>query len=416
MSENQIHQNAVSVYGQEGLDDFPVLKAFQQYIDAEQIKSRKRMVMLSIFFAVLLTVVIAIFLLVLKDVSSKNQALNDRLIELVSKERDRQPVVVQQPAPAPVQQPANDAALKAMTETLVTLQKQLVEQQQQAKRAPEPPPSAAVPEKPTREQMTIQQKIDSDTEKLKKVQALLKAEKEKIAAEKERLHQQEIEYHRRRLYPDYYEKLDREAATEKREAERPARTKAPAAKKPSAPKPVPVKTPPAKELIDLDDDYDELDDNVLDSISVDVDQFAPQPQKPAVQPKPVIQPKPTTQLKPVVTQPKPIEPPKVVEQQPKVVEPPKPVEPPKVVEKTKTVEQPKPLEQPKVVEQPKPVEPTQTVDQPKPEAVQPTAVPEPVKKPTDTEPVAEPTESKPADLSIPVEINGAESDWLIPTT
>ena len=51
MSENQINQNAVSVYGQEGLDDFPVLKAFQQYIDAEQIKSRKRMVMLSIFFA-----------------------------------------------------------------------------------------------------------------------------------------------------------------------------------------------------------------------------------------------------------------------------------------------------------------------------------------------------------------------------
>ena len=37
--------NAVSVYGQtDGLDDFPVLKAFQQYIDSEQAKARKRMV------------------------------------------------------------------------------------------------------------------------------------------------------------------------------------------------------------------------------------------------------------------------------------------------------------------------------------------------------------------------------------
>ena len=28
-------QNAVSVYSQDAMDDFPVLKAFQQYIDAE---------------------------------------------------------------------------------------------------------------------------------------------------------------------------------------------------------------------------------------------------------------------------------------------------------------------------------------------------------------------------------------------
>ena len=36
MNENPAANNAVSIYGQEGLDDFPVLKAFQQYIDAEQ--------------------------------------------------------------------------------------------------------------------------------------------------------------------------------------------------------------------------------------------------------------------------------------------------------------------------------------------------------------------------------------------
>ena len=51
MNENPAASNAISIYGQEGLDDFPVLKAFQQYIDAEQSKSRKRMIMLCVFSA-----------------------------------------------------------------------------------------------------------------------------------------------------------------------------------------------------------------------------------------------------------------------------------------------------------------------------------------------------------------------------
>ena len=43
MSEN----TAVSVYDAgNAMDDFPVLKAFQQYIDAEQAKAQKRMLFL----------------------------------------------------------------------------------------------------------------------------------------------------------------------------------------------------------------------------------------------------------------------------------------------------------------------------------------------------------------------------------
>ena len=34
------------------MDDFPVLKAFQQYIDAEQAKARKRMAIMGIFATV----------------------------------------------------------------------------------------------------------------------------------------------------------------------------------------------------------------------------------------------------------------------------------------------------------------------------------------------------------------------------
>ena len=56
-----IPPNAVSVYGQtaDAMDEFPVLKAFQQYIDAEQAKARKRLISLGIFFAILTGAVIA---------------------------------------------------------------------------------------------------------------------------------------------------------------------------------------------------------------------------------------------------------------------------------------------------------------------------------------------------------------------
>ena len=239
MNENPTANNAISIYGQEGLDDFPVLKAFQQYIDAEQSKSRKRMIMLCVFFGFLMSVMIVVFLFMLRDATARNQALNDRFVNLLM-ERDRQPVVVQ--PPAPVQNSANDAAIKAMTDTLAALQKQMSDQQarmieQQAKieenrakmaeeqlkavaAAAAKAQDAAATQKaaePSREQRALQKQIDEDTAKLVKARALLKAEKEKIEAEKEKLRREEVERQRRRLYPEYYEKKD---AEEKAAAER----------------------------------------------------------------------------------------------------------------------------------------------------------------------------------------------------
>jgi len=243
MNDNPTANNAVSIYGQEGLDDFPVLKAFQQYIDAEQSKSRKRMIMLCVFFGFLMSVMIVVFLFMLRDASARNQSLNDKLVEYVMKERERQPVVVQ--PTAPVQNAANDAAIKAMTDTLVALQKQMADQQakmieQQAKleesrakmaeeqlkavaaAAAKAQESATVQKAagPTREQLALQKQIDEDTAKLVKARALLKAEKDKIAAEKEKLRREEVERQRRRLYPEYYEKKDAEgkAAAEKKQS------------------------------------------------------------------------------------------------------------------------------------------------------------------------------------------------------
>ena len=54
--------NAVSLFGQGGgPNDFPVLKAFQEYIDAEQAKARKRMLGLCVFFILLLVVIVVTF-------------------------------------------------------------------------------------------------------------------------------------------------------------------------------------------------------------------------------------------------------------------------------------------------------------------------------------------------------------------
>ena len=61
-------RNAVSVYTQDAMDDFPVLKAFQQYIDAEQAKARKRLLSLGIFFGILTGAIIAVFVVMLLTV------------------------------------------------------------------------------------------------------------------------------------------------------------------------------------------------------------------------------------------------------------------------------------------------------------------------------------------------------------
>ena len=72
---------AVSIYGQDAMDDFPVLRAFQKYIDAEQSKAHKRMTTLCLFFALVLTLVVAVFVVLLVSVGKRDNALNDQLMQ-----------------------------------------------------------------------------------------------------------------------------------------------------------------------------------------------------------------------------------------------------------------------------------------------------------------------------------------------
>lgn len=195
----EIPENAVSIYGQsDAMDDFPVLKAFQQYIDSEQAKARKRMLMLCVFFGALMVIVIAVFLVLLMNVSTRNQTLNDRLVEYAMKERERMasPIVVQP------QQQQDNAAILALTAKIEEMQKKLAEsraQEDEARRQAEL--EAAKPKGPTPEELEI-----------KRLNALLAAEKEKQAAEKarwdaekERQRQIELEEYRRKHYPELYE-------------------------------------------------------------------------------------------------------------------------------------------------------------------------------------------------------------------
>ena len=200
--------NAVSIFGQAGTsDEFPVLKAFQQYIDAEQAKARKRMLGLSVFFIVLLVLVVGMFTIILTmmlqrnqeqadRLMQRNQEQADRLLELALRERQTPQAPV---APVVVNQGHQDT-LKPVLEQLANLASAIKEKNQ--------PPQQVAPQPvatPTDAQAEIQRKLDAELQKLAEARAKLKADQEQARKD-------EIERQRRRLYPEYYAAQDRAAA------------------------------------------------------------------------------------------------------------------------------------------------------------------------------------------------------------
>ena len=195
-------QSVVSLYGQtDAMDDFPVLKAFQQYIDAEQNKARKRMIMLCVFFGFLMAIVVAVFVAMLQSVNLRNQTLNDRLVEFAMKDRDRgsSPVVVQS---APAQ---DNSALIALSSRVEALQKQLLEKSEAEKHIKIEPPTPTVSAADLEREKKLQEQKDA----LERARLKLKIEQDKLAEEKERLRKEEVERNRRRIYADYYERQER---------------------------------------------------------------------------------------------------------------------------------------------------------------------------------------------------------------
>lgn len=109
---------------------FPVLKAFQDYLEAERTQARKRVVQLSVFFAVLMCVVVTGFLsagiFMLRNMSSMQNKLLD--VALANKTSPAPaPAPAQAPAPAPVAQtsPALEESMKQMSRATTELQSSL---------------------------------------------------------------------------------------------------------------------------------------------------------------------------------------------------------------------------------------------------------------------------------------------------
>ena len=211
--------NAVSLFGQSGgPNDFPVLKAFQEYIDAEQAKARKRMLGLCVFFILLLVVVVITFTVLITSVLNRNQSLSDRLLDIALREKmPAQPVVnVQSPAPAPVVQPvvqpvvhqtSQEETLKPVLEKFDKLAEALAKVQQQSVPIAQPAPVVVT----TSPSSVVQPSSESAEilrlrEELRREKEERKAEKE--AREKEEKRKAEVEAHRRRLYPEYYAQQD----------------------------------------------------------------------------------------------------------------------------------------------------------------------------------------------------------------
>ena len=234
-AENQT--TAVSIFGEAGASgDFPVLKAFQQYIDAEQAKARKRMVWLTAFFVTLLIVIVVVFSVImsaiisrdqqnLSAIAERNQELSNKLLDIALKNREQppQPVVQQpqpdtmkpvlekleslatamaRPQPQPVQQPQD--TMKPVLEKLESIATAMAR--------PQPVQAAQPVVQPPQQQMPTQAELLESLrlqEDMKRLQAELKAEQERqLKAEQERKRQEEVERHRRRLYPEYYAKED----------------------------------------------------------------------------------------------------------------------------------------------------------------------------------------------------------------
>ena len=252
--------NAVSLFGQSGgVNDFPVLKAFQEYIDAEQAKARKRMLGLSVFFILLLIVVVITFTLVITSVIGRNQQLSDRLLDIALREKTAtQPVVnVQSPAPT-----VESAELVRLREELRREKEEI--KAEQAKRdevrfnklldaisKPQQQPVAApTPVVVTTSPSSVLQPAAAETAELARLREELRREKEERQAEqakaKEEKRKTEIEAHRRRLYPEYYAQEDArraaaEAAAEPVRPVEPPRRAAPPLPKPN---PAPSAAPP----------------------------------------------------------------------------------------------------------------------------------------------------------------------------
>lgn len=200
-----IPPHAVSVYGSnDAMDEFPVLKAFQQYIDSEHTKARKRLLTMAIFFGTFILVVVAIFVVMLFNANTLNQQLNDRLVEFAMKERNA--AATASTAPVVAQPPQDDAKILALTSQLEEMNQKIAEAQARADKAVAEADAKVKAAAEAAEAAQAEKDKEASAEKLEiqKLKAQLAEEQKKVAEEKARQREAELEEYRRKHYPELY--------------------------------------------------------------------------------------------------------------------------------------------------------------------------------------------------------------------
>lgn len=305
---------AVSVYGQQSaLDDFPVLKAFQTYLNAEQAKAHKRLMTVSLVFTALTLTVTGVFLYIIahlmngepandaamKALSESNAALQKQVLDQTVKMNNQLMEKISEQARSAASE--GDAELLKRNMELETRLKTLeiearLKAERDAEEAARPKPTMSDAEKVAKERELAQRETDQRA----RAEKLLELQK-RLQAENERLKQMQKRLQRQSLYPEYFDENGVEHSTPVRQTARPAAaTVAPAAvpARQSAPKaasrtaskpapravapadprpqPAPADTLDASGGFDDTDDVDDLDDILPpldedgDSVSIDM--------------------------------------------------------------------------------------------------------------------------------------------------
>ncbi len=275
----EIPPNAVSVYGRnaDALDDFPVLKAFQQYIDAEQAKAHKRLMSVCVFFTILILTVIGVFMFIImnislgsrqnapvadatiKALSDSNAALQGQVLEQARKMNEQ---LMNQLA-ARDGRPAADAELQRQNfELQAKLNAIEIERRLRAEQ------EAALAKRSAGELTQAAEGAGADPAKARSLKAAeasqksrearLKERAAQLEAEEKRLREQEIKMHRRRLYPEFFDEDGNEFSTPVARQARPA-VRQPAVAPVVAPVATPVVEPAVQPVAELPDEDDDLD-------------------------------------------------------------------------------------------------------------------------------------------------------------
>jgi hypothetical protein len=151
-------ENAFALAFPKGDESFPVLKAFQEFLDAERERARRRQMTLTICFMSAIVVLVVLFCVVgailfsgmMRRSDAQQAQMLDILMQRMPAPIAQAPAVPPAPAPAPAPQP--DQQVAELLDVIKSLQSQNAEMMsalQERIREPAPEPKAAAPAEPS---------------------------------------------------------------------------------------------------------------------------------------------------------------------------------------------------------------------------------------------------------------------------